>query len=324
MKFDAETTGIDVVKHFDSQVRGKIVLITGPTAGGIGAETAISLAHAAPALIVLLGRSREKAQPVLDAVRAVDAAVPTKFVELDLCSLASVRAAAAAILADPAVPRIDALINNAAVMACPFGLSADGIELQFASGHVGHFLLTNLLAPKLQQQQAGTGTGARIVNVSSTGHKLGHVRFDDPNFSEEGSYTPWGGYGQAKTANVLFSVALNARLAEKWGVRSYALHPGSIMTNLGRHTKPSMYDEIKVKILGSEDATWKMKNFQQGCSTQLRAALDPSLPGQEGVMLYDCALTTDPQQIFPRAVDPADAERLWTLSEKLVGQEFKY
>ncbi|KAL8352028.1 hypothetical protein RB601_002383 [Gaeumannomyces tritici] len=320
MKFDFETTGIDVVKHFDAQVRGKIFLITGPTVGGIGAETAISLAHAAPALIVLLGRSREKAEPVLEAIRAVDAAVPTKFVELDLCSLASVRAAAAAVLADPAVPRIDALINNAGVMACPFGLSADGIEIQFAAGHVGHFLLTNLLAPKLLQGSGGGG-GARVVNVSSSGHKLGHVRFDDPNFSEARSYTRLAGYGQAKTANVLFSVALNARLAGTRGVRSYASHPGVIMTNLTRHIPPDMMGEM-VAAAGVDVLT--MKNIQQGCSTQLRAALDPDLPGQEGVMLYDCSLTTDPQQILPRAVDSADAEKLWMLSEKLVGQEFKY
>ncbi|KAL8409675.1 hypothetical protein RB594_007937 [Gaeumannomyces avenae] len=314
MKFGFETTGIDVVKHFDAQVRGKIFLITGPTPGGIGAETAISLAHAAPALIVLLGRSREKAEPVLEAIRAVDAAVPTKFVELDLCSLASVRAAAAAVLADPAVPHIDALINNAGVMACPFGLSADGIEIQLAAGHVGHFLLTNLLVPKLLQ-------GARVVNVSSAGHTLSHVRFDDPNFSEAGSYTPLTAYGQAKTANILFSVALNARLAGTRGVRSYTLHPGIIVTNLGRHMDPETISEM---VAAAGPDALKMKSTQQGCSTQLRAALDPDLPGQEGVMLCDCSLTTDPQHVLPRAVDPADAEKLWTLSEKLVKQEFKY
>lgn len=269
---------------------------------------------------MLLGRSQEKAQPVLDAIRAVDASVPAKFVEVDLCSHASVRAAAAKILADPDVPHINALINNAAVMACPYALSSDGIELQFAAGHVGHFLLTNLLMPKLLRG------GARIVNVSSMGHKLGHVRFDDPNFTEEGSYTPWNGYGQAKTANILFSVALNNRFAGAagGGIHAYALHPGSITTNLGKHLKPGMIDSIKAQVLGSEFATFRMKNLQQGCSTQLRAALDPSLPDQEGVMLYSCALTTNPEKIFPRAVDPADAERLWTLSEKLVGQEFKY
>ncbi|KAL8366223.1 hypothetical protein RB595_004812 [Gaeumannomyces hyphopodioides] len=322
MMFNAETNGIDVVKHFHDQVKGKIFALTGPSAGGIGAEAAISLAYGAPTLILLLGRSAERVQTVIEAIRAVDASVPVKFVQVDLSSLASVRAAAKAILADHDVPRIDVLINNAGIMAAPFSLSVDGIESQFAAGHVGHFLLTNLLMPKLRAAEGET----RVVNVSSLANRMGPVRFDDPNFTEPGSYTPFGAYGQVKRANVLFTVALNERLANGGGggIRAYSLHPGSIPTNLQAHTNPEMLAEARETLKEFERQLSMIKTTQQGCSTHLRAALDPDLPKEDGVYLSDCVLTTDPSELDQASLVPGDAEKLWTLSEKLVGQEFKY
>ena len=152
------------------------VLITGPSEGGLGAETATCLASGSPELLVLAGRSLGKIQPVIDRINAINPEVRTKFINLDLSSLASVREAAASITAN--VEKIDVLINNAAVMTCPFSKTVDGIECQFGTNHMGHFLLTNLIMPKI----LAAGPGARIVNLSSSAHRMADVNLDDYNF----------------------------------------------------------------------------------------------------------------------------------------------
>ncbi|KAJ9155041.1 NAD(P)-binding protein [Pleurostoma richardsiae] len=322
-KFGYETEGLEIVRSFPEQVKGRIFLITGPSPGGIGAETALSLAAGSPAALLLLGRSRTKCQPVIDSIRAKDPSILVKFVEVDLASLASVRAAADAILADPEIPRIDVVINNAGVMWCPLSRTPEGFELQLASCHLGHFVLTNRLMPKV----LAAGPVARIVNVSSSGNKMGPVRWDDPNFLREGSYTPLAGYGQAKTANILFTVALNARLARGGGgrgARAYALHPGSIPSGLQKFSTPELVAEAVRMVVPGGKMPSRWKTLQQGCSTTLRAALDPALEGEEGVFLEDCNLFTDPATLDPRALDPVDAERLWKMSEDLVGEKFEY
>jgi NAD(P)-dependent dehydrogenase (short-subunit alcohol dehydrogenase family) len=152
------------------------VVITGPGVGGIGAETAISIAAAEPSLIILAGRTESKITPVISEIQSKHPSVSIKFVSLDLASQASVRAAAATI--NSLVDRIDILINNGAIMVCPYSKSVDGIELQFATNYVGHFLLTNLLIGKILK----AGPGARVVSVSSSAHRSGVIRFDDINF----------------------------------------------------------------------------------------------------------------------------------------------
>lgn len=153
-----------------------LVLITGPSQGGLGAETARSLAAASPALIILCGRSLSKIQPVISEIKSSQPAVEIKFVPLDLSSQASIRETAAAINAS--VEKIDIMINNAAIMHGPFSKTVDGIESQFGTNYIGHFLLTNLIMSKI----LAAGEGARIVNVSSLAHQMADVRFDDWNF----------------------------------------------------------------------------------------------------------------------------------------------
>jgi NAD(P)-dependent dehydrogenase (short-subunit alcohol dehydrogenase family) len=152
------------------------VLITGPSDGGIGAETATCLAAGSPSLIILAGRSLPKIQPVIDRIHSIHPEVKTKFISIDLSNQSSVREAASIINAS--VEKIDVLINNAAIMACPFGKTVDGIETQFGTNHIGHFLLTNLIMPKI----LAAGHGARIVNVSSLAHRMVDVRLEDWNF----------------------------------------------------------------------------------------------------------------------------------------------
>ena len=178
--FSRSSTGISVTQHFSCLIDGKIILITGPSTNSIGAETAISLAHASPSIILLAGRSEAKISPVIKEIHTLNPSITTHFIPLDLASQKSIRKAA--FLINSLVGKIDILINNAGVMAVPtYQTTEDGIELQFGCNHIGHFLLTNLVLEKLLK--AGRGGRARIINVSSTGYELGGVQFDDWNFN---------------------------------------------------------------------------------------------------------------------------------------------
>lgn len=186
-----ESTGDEVVEAFKERVKGKTsmwinnrnegpaltptVVLTGPSAGGIGAETAVTLAKGSPALIILAGRSESKIDPVIARISENSPDVKVKFVRLDLGSLKSVREAGVEI--NSLVTKIDILINNAAIMACPYAKTEDGIESQFGTNHIGHFLLTKLLIDKILV----AGAGARIINVSSSAINA-PIRYDDYNF----------------------------------------------------------------------------------------------------------------------------------------------
>ncbi|CCD54095.1 hypothetical protein BofuT4_P127950.1 [Botrytis cinerea T4] len=146
--FSRSSTGISVTQHFSCLIDGKIILITGPSTNSIGAETAISLAHASPSIILLAGRSEAKISPVIKEIHTLNPSITTHFIPLDLASQKSIRKAA--FLINSLVGKIDILINNAGVMAVPtYQTTEDGIELQFGCNHIGHFLLTNLVLEKL-------------------------------------------------------------------------------------------------------------------------------------------------------------------------------
>ncbi|KAK9321827.1 hypothetical protein V1517DRAFT_159247 [Lipomyces orientalis] len=317
-RFSATTTGPEVVNAFREQINGKTFVITGPSAKSLGAETAIMLAAANPKHILLLGRSESKIKPVIEQINAINPAVDARFYHLDLSSLDSVRSSAQNINAS--IDKVDVLINYAGVMAVKeFETSKDGIEIQFAANHIGHFLLTNLLMPKLE----AASPGARIINVSSVGYLLSEVRFDDWNFHDGKCYIQWLAYGQSKTANILFSVGLAARL-KKRAIYSFSIHPGLIFgTNLGTHI-----DDESFELLGkiSQERGMpalqdqKPKSLPEGCASALVAALDDSLQGASGAFLSDCV--TQNTRAYAHDVD--NVEKLWQLSEELVGQKFSY
>jgi NAD(P)-dependent dehydrogenase (short-subunit alcohol dehydrogenase family) len=213
-------------------------------------------------------------------------------------------------------PRLDILVNNAGVMACPFGKTADGFELQFGSNHLGHFLMTGLLVPALRPP-------ARIVSVSSRGHHISPVVFDDLQF-ERRPYEKWAAYGQSKTANVLFAVGLEQRLGAR-GIHAFALHPGAIPTELGRHLQAEDFEFLRSRNRGMQ-----FKTVESGSATSVFAATAPELDGKGGVYLEDCriAATNDAPDalagVKSYALDPTNAERLWQVSEQLVGQRFAF
>ncbi len=228
--FGFQSTTDEVCAGVD--LSGKQAVITGASSG-LGVETARALAQCGAA-VLMVARDAQK----LDAAAAqVREAVPGASVDtalLDLADLDSVRAGAADILAR--APSIDLLINNAGVMACPLLRTAQGFEMQFGTNHLGHFLLTGLLAPALV-----AAAPSRVINLSSAGHRFAPVDMDDPNYTHR-DYEKWQSYGQSKTANALFSVGLDRRLQDR-GVRAFAVHPGMIMTELSRHMVPEDFTQ---------------------------------------------------------------------------------
>jgi NAD(P)-dependent dehydrogenase (short-subunit alcohol dehydrogenase family) len=313
--FGAESTARDVIQGID--LRGRRAVVTGGS-GGLGEETARALASAG-ADVTITCRDRAKGDAALARIRAAlgGAGGAVDALPLDLESPASVRDFAKRVLARGGPLHL--LVNNAGVMACPLARTAEGYELQFATNHLGHFLLTGLLADALR-----AGAPARIVNVSSNGHRFSPVVFDDVQF-ERRPYDKWAAYGQSKTANVLHAVELDRRLQREC-VRAFALHPGGIVTELARHLTPEDIEQVRARSSGSSGFRWK--SIEAGAATSVWAATAPELEGCGGIYLEDCGIarpkTSDdaPTGYAAWAVDPAAAARLWTLSEDLVGELF--
>ena len=265
--------------------QGRRFLITG-AASGLGRESARSLA-AHGASVTLLARSAERAE---GAVAEVGAMVPGADLEAgvaDLGDMASIRAFAESYLAGH--DALDVLINNAGVMACPLGHTADGFETQFGTNHLGHFLLTALLYPALQ-----AGDQPRVVTLTSGGHSRADVDLEDPNF-EHSEYSPWVAYGQAKTANALFAREL-ARRAGPSGLLSFAVHPGVIATDLGRHLTDDLLKDMaefarrRSAAAGGESRGIAFKPVEAGAATQVWAATTSDLADHNGAYLADCGL----------------------------------
>ena len=313
--FDGKTQAADVMRGVD--LAGKTAIVTG-AASGIGVETARALAGAG-ARVVMPVRSREKAEAVAADIVASTGNTKVEVADMDLADYASVRTFADAFLASGAA--LDLLINNAGIMATPERRIMDGFEAQFGTNHLGHMLLTCRLAPALLK-----GAPGRVVALSSIGHRRSAINFDDPNF-ETHPYDKWEAYGQAKTANALFAVGLNRRL-EPRGVNAYAVHPGGIMTGLQRDLSTA-----EMKAFGWVDDEGRLndrfKTVSGGASTSLWCATSPMLAAGGGVYCEDCniaALMPDDDPTFTGirrwAIDPDAAERLWTLSEGLLGETF--
>lgn len=213
------------------ELSGKVIIITGAN-GGLGYESLLHLAPHHPSKIYLCARSQAKYDA---AMKAISAAVPNasdlvKYLELDLTSLASVKAAVQMFLKEN--DRLDILMNNAGIMAQPPALTKEGYEIQFGTNHMGHFLFTKELLPILQSTAAEPGSDVRIINLSSDGHKLAPR---DVGFAPEActtdmkEYSTWTRYGQSKLANILFT----NELAKKYpAITSLAIHPGVVVTNL--------------------------------------------------------------------------------------------
>jgi NAD(P)-dependent dehydrogenase (short-subunit alcohol dehydrogenase family) len=321
--FGRETVPSDVLAGRD--LSGSVAVVTGGYSG-LGLETTRALASAG-AVVVVPARRPDHARTVLaevvevasgDVADLANASAGQVIVdELDLGDLSSVEAFASRLVATGVA--LDIVIDNAAIMACPETRVGPGWEAQFATNHLGHFALVNRLWPAITADGGG-----RVVSVSSTGHKLSPIRWDDPQFDT--GYDKWVAYGQAKTANALFAVHLDA-LGEPHGVRAFAVHPGGIMTELQRHLpQDEMINMGWVDADGNVNELFKSP--EQGASTSVWAATSPQLDAMGGVYCEDCDISapTDVDSPFARylgvdahAIDPDEAARLWALSAELTG-----
>jgi NAD(P)-dependent dehydrogenase (short-subunit alcohol dehydrogenase family) len=302
--FGAQTTAREVLG--DTRLDGAVVVVTGGYAG-VGLETTRALS-AAGARVIVPARSLDKARGALASIERVE------IEELDLAEPASIDQFAARFNASGRP--IDMLINNAGIMATPLLRDARGFESQLATNHLGHFQLTARLWPALRR--AG---GARVVSLSSRGHLRAGVDFEDPHFVRR-AYDKWVAYGQSKTANVLFAVALDAR-GEADGVRAFAVHPGAVVTELMR----SMSEEEARSAVDGARAS--LKSTEQGAATSVWCATSRKLAGMGGVYCEDVDIAAavpadfpEPRGVRPWAIDRELAERLWTLSETWTGAKF--
>jgi NAD(P)-dependent dehydrogenase (short-subunit alcohol dehydrogenase family) len=317
--FGVTSAASDVIKGID--LTGKIAIVTGGYSG-IGTETARVL-RSAGAKVIVPARDHDKAASTLQGL-------DVEIEAMDLLDPPSIDAFATRFLAS--VQPLHILVNSGGIMACPLTRDARGYEAQFATNHLGHFQLAAQLWPALSQ-----ANGARVVSVSSWGHRHSPVVFEDPNF-ERRDYDRWLAYGQSKTANILFAVALDQRGKDK-GVRAFSLHPGGIVdTGLGKHLsreelrKAGVIDEQGKPVL---DPARGLKTVEQGAATSVWCATSPQLDGMGGVYCQDCDITplvpkevqanrqiaSAPLGVMPYAVDPEAADRLWSLSEQLFGRE---
>ncbi len=309
--FGMRTTAAEVLQGID--LAGKNALVTGGYSG-LGLETVRALAGAGAAVIV--GARRPD-------VAAIDLAgiANVTILPLDLSEPASIDAFAEKVADE--TPKIDILINNAAIMANPLTRDARGHESQFATNHLGHFQLTARLWTLIR----AAAPGARIVALSSIGHARNGLDLDDVNF-ERREYQKWTAYGQAKSANALFAYELD-RLAKSHGIRAFSVHPGGIKTPLQRHLTKE--EEIAMGWYKPDGTLIDIfKTPQQGAATSVWCATSPLLDGKGGVYCEDCDIAPtwiegmDPYAgVRPHIRDPQLARDLWLLSEQMTNVSFK-
>jgi NAD(P)-dependent dehydrogenase (short-subunit alcohol dehydrogenase family) len=295
-EFNAQSTTDDVIAGIS--LVGRVAVVTGASAG-LGVETARVLAGAG-ATVVLLARDAAKLAPVLEQLAAALPQAQLDSAIVDLADLDSVRGCAAELL--ERYPRIHLLINNAGVMACPQLRTAQGFEMQFGTNHLGHFLLTGLLLPALL---------AAAEEGGASGHKLAAADLQDPNF-ERTDYDKFIAYGQSKSANSLFAVGLDRRFKDR-SVRAFAVHPGMIMTDLGRHMSQADVEELMA--IAPPGETLVVKSVEQGAATSVWAASSPDLAGQGGIYLENCQVAKPAGPggdggFMPHAADPTGGSKV--------------
>ncbi|CAM3608519.1 oxidoreductase [Paenibacillus lupini] len=311
--FGPRTTAKMVIGEQD--LTGKIAIVTGGYSG-LGLEAVKALASAG-AKVIVPARTLEKAQTALEGVPGVE------LEQLDLMDPASIDEFAKRFLASDR--HLHILLNAAGIMAAPLVRDSRGFESQLATNHLGHFQLVLRLWPALKKAK-----GARIVSVSSRALQLSAFDFEDPNFNSR-DYDKWLAYARSKTANALFAVAMDKR-GEPHGVRAFSVHPGTIVTDLSRHLTD---DELRAMGALNEQGERafteynnEIKTINEGAATLVWCAVHPQLNGKGGVYCEngDIAVITDKPHtpgVFEWAVDPKEADRLWMLSEQLIGSKFE-
>ncbi|RWS04722.1 retinol dehydrogenase 12-like protein [Dinothrombium tinctorium] len=282
----------------NARIDGKTVIITGGNTG-IGKETAIDLAKRG-GKIILACRNAERAEKAVEEIKQASNSQNVQFYLMDLSSLRSVREATERILKNE--DKIDILINNAGIMMTPFAKTVDGYESQFATNHLGHFLFTLLLMKRIKETN-----GAKIINVSSEGHRWSSLNFEDLN--SENNYSSLTAYANSKLANILFTRELSRRLVGT-DIHVYALHPGFVDTELARSVDSRVF-----KYFIDFWMKWMAKTAKQGAQTTIYCAVDENAAKETGLYYAECKPTKPSKQ----ALNNETAERLWEKSLEMVG-----
>ena len=304
--FGAKSEPAEVLKDID--LEGKVAMVTGGYSG-IGLETTRALKEAG-ARVIVPARRKDVAKSALSGIVESE-----DILNLDLADPSSAQSFVNEFV-DSGMS-LDMLINNAAVMACPQMPTKEGWDLQFAVNHIGHFIITKGLLPTM------SSSGSRIVTLSSTGHKLSGIQWEDVHFEE--SYDKWKAYGQSKTAASLLAVEISERMKDE-GIKTYSVHPGGIFTPLQRHLEKE--EMIALGWLGedgelSEMAAANFKSPTQGASTSLWCATSPMLEEVSGVYCENCDVAVRQEDgpmaryigVADWAVDTDEAAKLWDLTE---------
>ena len=304
--FGAKSEPTEVLKDID--LEGKVAMVTGGYSG-IGLETTRALKEAG-ARVIVPARRKDVAKSALSGIVESE-----DILNLDLADPSSAQSFVNEFV-DSGLS-LDILINNAAVMACPQMPTKEGWDLQFAVNHIGHFIITKGLLPTM------SSSGSRIVTLSSTGHKLSGIQWEDVHFEE--SYDKWKAYGQSKTAASLLAVEISERMKDE-GIKTYSVHPGGIFTPLQRHLEKE--EMIALGWLGedgelSEMAAANFKSPTQGASTSLWCATSPMLEEVSGVYCENCDVAVRQEDgpmaryigVADWAVDTDEAAKLWDFTE---------
>jgi NAD(P)-dependent dehydrogenase (short-subunit alcohol dehydrogenase family) len=319
---DARPTAEQIINDQEliGKLTDKVILITGGTAG-LGTESARVLQKTG-AKVFITARTSDKGEKAIREIMDVASDFqPVEYVVMDLSSLESVREGAKDFLSR--TNKLNILMNNAGVMACPEGKTADGFETQFGTNHIAHFLLFQLMLQTLLSSSTPEFK-SRVISLSSSGHRAGDIHPD--NYILEGEYEPWKAYGQSKTANALFANEIERRYGPK-GLHAWSVHPGVIMdTELSRHQLEASSEQME-SMLADERFKAIMKNTGQGASTQVWAAVAKELEGKGGMFLNDAQVASEADAdapLFlsgwgPHIWNKENAARLWEDSLKMVG-----
>ncbi|WVQ98374.1 hypothetical protein IAU59_005497 [Kwoniella sp. CBS 9459] len=314
LAFTAKSTGAEVAQAFSEYIKGKVVLVTGGTLGGLGAEFAAAIVKHAPKLVVVTARSEEKINETFTSIRNVTPEAPLRSLILDFNSLRAVRNAAEEV--NQFAETIDVIVHNAGISNCPINRTEDGLSSVIAGNHAGPFLLTKLLLPKMLSDNRTP----RIVIVGSGAHRfVKGFRWEDRLYTKEDEYQTSAAYAESKILSQLFAPALVRKSSGR--VKAYSCSPGRVATQLFRYI--SREQQLSMGFI-NEDGTPKTEGFrtvQEGITSYLISAFDPALLDTPGVHISSSCKVA-PEDVADFAKGPELEDRMWSLSEEWIGEKF--